>query len=412
MPILTDDQLFNTAEREEFQRYGFEPNAADVLDYDRIIHEANTMATIPGRRGLAARRQSRDPRYIKRLTETATFMKNVAAGRVSTLALQEIMSTSDFPILFGDVLDRKLLNNYGAAPVSWPSFFDRGTVPDFRATRLIAIDGLQAPFDHKKEELTDVKYDNNVAETAYTTQVNVYEKGFALNWRMLVNRSLNFVSRLPQLLATGARRTEEYLAADLLADSTGPDSTFFSVAHANIVSGNPALSTTGLKAAFNTLYAQTDPDGNPIEITAATLVVPPLLQITAREVLKAVSLEYFTDMTADGMKIVTPNWASGLKLSVNWYLPVIDQSANRHTTWYLFADPSTTRPAGQVTFLEGYEEPSFWQKAPDTMRMGTGTVNPLLGDFEDMSLKYKGLHILGGTLGDYRAAVVSNGSGA
>lgn len=410
MPI-SDNTLFTSDELDSFERYGYEPNSADVIEYDRIIHEANSRAELPGRGGLLQRRASQDVRYLKRLTETAKFLKNVSAGRVSSIALQEVLSTSDFPILFGDVLDRKLLNQYAAAPTSWQSVFSRGTVPDFRASKLIAIDGLQAPFMHRKEELEDVRYDNNVAETEYTTQVQVYEKGFALNWRMLVNRSLNFVSRLPSMLATGARRTEEYLAADLLADSTGPDATFFSALHANIVTGNPALSITGLKAAFNTMYAQTDPEGNPIEITGATLLVPPLLQITAREVLKAISLEYFTDMTADGMKIVTPNWASGIKLAVGWYLPVIDQSANRHTTWYLVADPATTRPMGQLTFLEGYEEPSFWQKAPNTMRMGSGAVNPMLGDFEDMSLKYKGLHILGGTLGDYRAAVVSNGSG-
>lgn len=384
---------------------------ADAAGYDQIITEANRAVNARKRRG-------RDVRYLSKLKETAKFLQNVAQGKVDTHTLREVLSTSDFPILFGDILDRRLVAQYAETTPSWSQYISRGTVPDFRQSRLIAIDGMQTPFTYKKEELADVKYDNSVTETGYTTQVNVYEKGYAINWRMIVNRSLSFVTRMPQLLARGARRTEEKLATQLFVGAAGPNSTFFAAGNANLVtttygaaSNNPALSVQGIKDALNVMYRQTD-DGDPIEIMGVTLVVPPVLQITAREILKALSYEYVPAESAAGVRVLTPNWANSIKLAVNWYLPIVDQTANKHTTWYLFADPNVGRPAAELTFLEGYEQPSFWQKAPNTMRMGSSSVDATMGDFEDMSQHYKGLHIIGGTLVDPKMAVVSNGSGS
>lgn len=380
-------------------------SVADAGSYETIITEVNSAIS-------RRRTRSNDARYLKRLRETAVFLQNVAQGRVNDHQLREVMSTSDFPILFGDILDRRLLAQYSETTPVWSQYASRGTVADFRQSRVIALDGMQQPFypNYKKAELDGVKYDNAVTETPYTTSVEVYEKAFALNWRMLVNRALNFTSRLPTFLARGARRTESKHAVSLFVDSAGPISSFFSVGNGNVVTGNPALSISALEAALNTMYQQVDSGGDPIEIMGVTLVVPPLLKIKAQQILKALTLEYAPATSGAGMRYVTPNWASDINLAVEWYLPVVDQSANKHTTWYLFADPNVGRPALELTFLQGYENPSFWQKAPNTMRMGTSGVDPMMGDFEDMSQHYKGLHILGGTRLDPKGAVASNGS--
>ncbi len=384
-----------------------------AVDYDRLL---DTMLSDVNRRN----RRLQEANYLHRLARTVKMLKAFQTGHISVTQLQEVMSTSDFPILYGDILDRRLMNQYDETTVSWPSYIGRGTVPDFRASRIISIDGLQGPYapTYDKPELNNVLYDNAVTETGYTTSVTLYEKGYALNWRMLVNRALNFASRFPTFLARGARRTEEYLATQLFVDSGGPDSTFFAAGNANLVttaygaaSNNPALSITGLKDALNVMYNQRD-GSDPIELQGVTLVVPPLLQIAAKEILKALSLELTPATSAAGVRVLTPNWASSIGLAVNWYLPIVDTSANKHTTWYLFADPNVGRPAAEMTFLEGYEQPSLWQKAPNTQRAGGGGIDPLMGDFEDMSLHYKGIHILGGTLLSPKSAVVSNGSGS
>lgn len=365
------------------------------------------------------KRLHQNPDYMRKLNECASFLRMVKSGEVSDAQLLETMSTSDFPILFGDILDTRLLNQYNQTVPVWTQYFQRGTVVDFRASRLIALDGMQQPLyptSFKKPELAAVQYDNNIVETAYTTQVDVYERGVSYNWRMLINRRGDFLSRIPKLLARAARRTESKLAVDLYVDSTGPNATFFSNTNKNLVnttngaaSNNPPLSVQGLRDALTVMYRQVDSGSDPIEIEGVTLVVPPALKITAQEILSAIQLEIVPATSAAGTRFTTPPWVGDLRLAVEWYLPVIDTSANKHTTWYLFAEPNMNRPAGEVTFLTGYEQPSLWQKAPNTQRVG-GSVDPIMGDFDDMSIHQKIMHILGGTLIDPKAAVASNGS--
>lgn len=352
-----------------------------------------------------------NPRYLHKLAECRDFLVAVKRGQVSDHILRETLSTSDFPILFGDILDTRLLNQYAATPTNWPRWAARGTVNDFRRTRMIALDGIQQPLypaSFRKPELTGVQEDNNISETAYYTNVQVYERGISYNWRMLLNRRGDFISRLPQFLVRAATRTEEKFATDLFVDSTGPDATFFSAGNANLVTGNPALSVAGLKTALNKMYAQLDSGSDPIVIEGVTLVVPPLLSLDADEILNAISFELVPATSAAGTRVLTPNWAKRFSPVTNWYLPTVDTSANKNTTWYLFANPQD-RPAMEVTFLNGYETPSLWQKAPNSQRVG-GSIDPMMGDYDDMSIHQKIVHIIGGTLIDPKMAVASNGS--
>jgi hypothetical protein len=202
---------------------------------------------------------------------------------------------------------------------------------------------------------------------------------------------VNFFHVFPHCLTRAANRTEEKFATDLYSDSTGPDSTFFSVGNANIVTGNPALSTSALKTALNIMYAQTDSGGDPIVIEGVTLIVPPLLSAYADEITKAYQLEIVPATSAAGTRYTTPPWVNRFKPTTNWYGPIVDTSANKNTTWYLVATPQD-RPAMEVTFLSGYETPSLWQKAPNAMRLG-GSVDPIMGDYDDMSIHQKIMHV-------------------
>lgn len=366
--------------------------------------------------------RKRNPRYLRKLLETAQILDLWQKGRISEYRLREILSTADFPILFGDILDRRLLDQYQTTTNVWSSFCARGTVPDFRQSRIIAVDGLQEPFfpaTYVKPEGANTKYLNSLTETGYVTQVQVYERAVSWSWRMMINRSLNFLSRVPTLLANGARRTEEKFATQLIIDPAGNsfNATFFSNANQNIVSiangastNNPPLSVQGIKDALNVMYRQRDTGNDPIEIAGVTLLVPPLLKITAQEILRAITYEYTPATAALGIRVLTPNWTGDISPAVDWYLPVLDTSATHDLTWYLFADPSKGRPALEVDFLAGYEQPSLWQKAPNTMRLG-GSVDPMMGQFEDSSHHLKGMHIIGGTQVDPKMAVVSRGDG-
>lgn len=375
-----------------------------------------TLATILAESGSRLSRRNTDTAYVARVSEAAEFMADVISGHRPAYLLQEALSTSDFPLLMGDVLDRQLLGNYTAYTPTWSNYAKRGRVRDFRTVRRIALDGLTGRYypSYLKPEMTGVQEDNNLTETGYSYNVEVYEKGVALNWRMLVNDDLDAFADIPRRLAQGARYSEEYFATTLYVDANGPHASFYTGGNLNIVTGNPALSIAGLQTAMSVLANKVDSAGEPIAVDMVELVVPPALEITALNMLNAIQL-WITPNASAGtamQNLVTQNWMRNrVRLSVNPYIPIVAASANGSTSWFLFANPNTSRPALEIGFLAGYETPGLYQKAPNTLRVGGG-VDPTLGDFDTNEIRYKGMMIIGGCRLDPKATVASNGSGS
>ncbi len=73
----------------------------------------------------------RAPDYVQRLAEVVDMLanaKNMSPHRHEFM-IREALTTSDFPYLFGDVLDRQLLANYKAVEPVWKQFVRMSTVP-------------------------------------------------------------------------------------------------------------------------------------------------------------------------------------------------------------------------------------------------------------------------------------------
>lgn len=367
--------------------------------------------------GARLSRRNTDPAYVARVSEAAEFIADVMSGHRPSYLLQEALSTSDFPLLMGDVLDRQLLGNYASFQPTWQNYCKRGRVRDFRTVRRIQVDGLTGRYYSAalKPEMTAPLEDNALTETGYTYNVEVYEKAAAINWRMLVNDDLDAFSDIPRRLALGARYTEEYFATTLFVTTTGPHGSLYSTgSYGNVVTSNPALSIAGLQTAMAILGAMKDSSVEPIVVDTVELVVPPALEVTANNILNA--LQIIVDVNASAgtaqQNLVAQNWMRNkVRLSVNPYIPIVASSSNGDTSWFLFANPDRNRPALEIGFLTGYETPGLYQKAPNTMRVGGG-VDPTLGDFETGEIQYKGMHIIGGCRLDPKATVASSGAGS
>lgn len=383
---------------------------AEASDVRRLF-EADAGEIRSGSRGRAS-----SPQYMAQLAEAATLIADVRAGRRPTYLLAEAMTTSDFPNLMGDILDRQLLAKYREFPTSYTDWVKVSQVRDFRTVKRITVDGgqgrlqkigtIQEESEYPYEALTDGLYSYSVAK---------YGKKFRFSWEDFINDDLNGLGDTPERMGTSARRTEEYFATDLFFDANGPDATFFASGHKNIVTANPVLSIAGLQTAFTILSQQVDADAEPIMIDAVTLVIPPALQVVAQNILNATEL-WTTAASAGGatgQELHVMNWMrSKLKLSVAPYIPLVAASANGNTSWLLVAEPSQGRPAAEMGFLRGHTDPEMFQKAPNATRVGGGQSDPMDGDFDTDSIEFKVRHVMGGTLMDSKMAVSSNGSGS
>ena len=366
--------------------------------------------------------------------------------------VREAMTISDFPHLFGDVIDRAVLANYLETPYTWNQVAYASEVNDFRPVKRFRIDGgtgllstLQSSIDPNPGQLTPLTMgaqypEDSLADAQYTYQLFKQGKRMPFFWETFVNDDLNAIKDTPARFGRGARRTEEYFVTQLYAGNL----TFFSNTNKNLVNAanaggafttnDPALSITALQQAIVVMMNQLDTTGQPISVEAMTLVVPPALKAVAMNILSAdyvwmadqggTTNIYGTNTAAfAGQQLHALNWARNIvKLAVNYYLPIVDTTQGS-TGWYLFADPSSGRPALEFGRLRGHTMPELFMKLPNSVAIGEGQMgpgpgvfpgtqnaNPMEGDFDTDAVHYKIRHVLGGTTIDPIMAVFSKGT--
>lgn len=372
--------------------------------------------------------------------------------------LREALSISDFPNLFGDIIDRAVLANYRETPYTWNMYAMADEVADFRTVKRFRIDfgtgvltSIEMGGPYPERKLADNAVAGNTGQGAsnpgdasgiYEFNLKKYGARMPFFWETMINDDLNAIKDTPARFGRAARRSEEKFVTTLFANNT----TFFSNANfkntvvpvGSYTATNPPLSITALAQAMVIMANQRDKDGEPIEIESVVLVVPPALKVTANNILNA---DYFwandqggtvIDPSSGGnvsaQRLNVANWARNVvQLAVNYYLPVVD-GTNGQTGWYLFANPKGGRPALIFGRLRGHLNPELFMKLPNSIGIsegqmgpgntpfaGMGGANPMApmeGDFETDSIHYKVRHVFGGTQADPIMAVYSNGSGS
>ncbi len=248
-----------------------------------------------GDAGQRVSRGNHSPQYQRSLSEAAKLVADVLSGRLPYYRFQEAMTTADFPLLFGDILDRQLLASYREAPSTYRSYCRISQVPDFRNVSRFAIDGSDGVLAVVEEQ---AEYpETSVDEVRDQYQVQKRGRRIPLSWESLINDDLGALRDMPARLGRAARRSEESFATGLFATTAGPSTAIYTTANGNMLVpttvggiGNATFTVTSVQAMMTLLAEQTDPGGEPILTDVVHLVVPPALEITAMNVLNGLEL--------------------------------------------------------------------------------------------------------------------------
>ena len=328
--------------------------------------------------------------------------------------LREVITTSDFPTLFGVAIDREMLANWKAAANNWRPYTKVARLPNFnRAERhkLYGNDNLLPRVVEKGEYLV-----GDVGTGAYYNQLYKYGRQFDISWEAIINDSMGAFADLARRFATAAERTVSRIATGLYASAAGPNVLLYGAPIADVDGQNVTnlgvlpLTAANLETTLGLMAAQTDPNGEPISVRAMHLVVPPQLEFTARAILTS-GLVTWTNVVAASVPMPTSNVMSqlGIQMHVDPFLPVVDTSGAGDTTWYLFADPSQGA-AIEMAFLSGYEDPEICMKASDKVALGGfGALSPFSGDFATDNIFYRVRMVVGGTQLDPRYTYAQDG---
>jgi hypothetical protein len=355
--------------------------------------------------------------FDEKLTKFIELIANKPGYRpaIHKALLQEAETTSDFPLLFGTVLERTLLAKYQIAKPDWRNYIASGTQNDFRIANAFQMYGLQSHLSVVKER-GEYKADT-MGEGKFAIQLQKYGRRFPISWEAMINDDLGAFSDAASRLADSALRTEFFQATALIASSTGPNATLFQSGGTHPIDGvtftnkgtltlNGGTAVDNLATTILEMKTQKDVAGEPIIITRFHLVVPAALEIAALKVLSNNLLiaSSLGSTSADGVRTSENIIAKfPITLHVNPYLDIID-TTHGTTTWYVFADPQADGVAAKLNFLRGRENPEIVQKMSDKITLGGGAVSPLEGDFDSDSMQWRVRHILGGTQFDPRFA--------
>lgn len=385
----------------------------DILELvESVRAEEADVKRLFGGEGIGARTGKKSAQYKTKLAEAAKLVADVYTGRRKPHYLQEAMTTSDFPYLFGDVIDRQILAAYREFPSTWQNYVKRGRVRDFRTVKRYGVYGADQVLGSVIGQKGVYPYEEINENTPYSYAVEKRGRKIRFAWETMINDDLDALKDMPERLGRAARRSEQKFSTQLFVDASGPHASLYTVGNTNKVTGNPALSLAGLQTAMQVLAAIKDENSEPIVIDTVELVVPPALEITALNIVNAIQIELAEAGGTSNQKLIAQNWMkTRVRLNVDPYIPIVASTANGSTSWFLFANPDNGRPALEMGFLMGHEEPEVFMKTPNQVAVGSNVQDAMNGDFETDAIEYKLRHVFGGTRMDPRMTVGSNGSG-
>ena len=342
--------------------------------------------------------------YELKLKETIDLLSNAQnlPAHKHEYLLREALTTSDFPLLFGDVLDRQVLASYKAVDPVWKAFVKMSTVPRISPQvggyrfAITGGDQVLAKVGEKGEYLASKR-----GEDKYSLSVDKYGRQFDISWEALINDDLGALKDTPERFARAAIRTEHDVVTNLYAGNT----TLYTRVAAPNNAVAAVLTIANLEAGVEYMSSVLDANNQPIMNRAKYLVVPPALEMTARQILTSANKMWLAPAIAAAAPYPTTNVIAnyGLTLIVDPYLAIYGtNAATRLTQWYLFADPKDIA-ALEFAHLKGHERPEICMKASDKVTIGGGAIGPMSGDFATDNVFYRVRLVFGGTTLDWRA---------
>ncbi|MEM9734248.1 MAG: head maturation protease, ClpP-related [Pseudomonadota bacterium] len=246
-------------------------------------------------------------------------------------------TTSDFPEIFGDSINRVLQNRYINEVPTYRSIARQRNFADFREHTMVKAGDF--PRLQKVGEGGEIKH-GTFSESAEKASVVPYAIQFAITRQMMVNDNLGAISEIigdqgGEVADFEERTFYEFFGSAKLADGKA----IFHADHNNLAGSGAAITVASVGAARAAIRKQKSLDGRPIRVQPTILLVGPDKQLEAQQLVTN----------------VTPN-ETGRVNPFSGTLTVVSPSYLSGNAWYLLSAPSAN--SNYVWgYLNGYEAP-------------------------------------------------------
>lgn len=284
-------------------------------------------------------------------------------------------STSDFPILFENALNRSLAARYALAQPTYRRIARQRSYQDFRDHTTVRV-GDFPNLQPVSPEGGEIK-SGTFGESKEKTAVKAYGVRVNLSRQMLVNDSLDGIMQVLNDRGNAVARFEDTTFYAMMlggANADGPtllETTrqVFNTADGTKAATAAAISIASLSIARAALRKRKSLDGADLEVTASVLLCGPDKETEAQQILAPIQAQQAGNV----------NPFSGVMS------PVVTAKITGNA-WYVFASPDDV-PCFEWGLLEGYSAPRFRMEDPFGVQ---GTALSLEHDFGCGAIDYRG----------------------
>ena len=270
--------------------------------------------------------------------------RETPSGRESLI--RAALSSYSLPTALGDAANKVLLDAYTDSPATWRAFAAIKSANDFKDHT-----GIRPSQTGDLEEVApggELKH-GGLKEATYKYSVDTFGKMLTIDRRDIVNDDLGVFEDTAASLGRSAMRSLSDLVYKVLLANAG---SFFGVGNGNYDEGaGTALGSGSLGTGVARMMAQRDDEHRDLDIRARTLLVPPELQRTAKELLQSDFIQRSANdlPTGNALKNV-------VSLEVEPRLSNSQRFTGTSTkAWYLFGGPQDLPIT--VAFLQGRQSP-------------------------------------------------------
>jgi phage head maturation protease len=299
--------------------------------------------------GPQAAQQARDLRAtcLVDLCRAALLLDGRDAPSGREALIRAALSTYSLPVALGDAANKVLFDSYTESPATWRVFAAVKSANDFKDHTGVrpsqSGDLVEVPPGGELKHGT-------VKEATYKFSVDTFWKMLSIDRRDIINDDLGLFEDTAASLGRAAMRSLSDLVYKVLLANAGE---FFGADNGNYDEGAAtALSSTSLATGVARMIAQRDDENRDLDIRPRTLLVPPELQQTAKELLQSDFIQRASNdlPTGNALKnVVTLEVEPRLSNSLRF-------TSTSTKAWYLFAGPQDM--AVTVAFLQGKQSPT------------------------------------------------------
>lgn len=237
-------------------------------------------------------------------------------GNSHRALIKAALSTSDFPAILENTLNKALRAGYEVEPATYTAWTRFVTVPDFKPQSRVILGS--APDLLRVLEGAEYTHGSLDEDKSVPYSVGKFGRIIQLTWEALVNDDLDAFARATQAMGQAARRAEADAIYATFAENSGAgptmqdSATLFHATHGNLASAAAAIDAAALAAARVLLRRQTAVGGGVMNLVPKFLLVAPEHEQAAETLLAAASrgLSQGTDNS------LIPAWLAKLELVV------------------------------------------------------------------------------------------------